>query len=594
MANCDIVMKGGITSGVVYPPAIVELSKEYQFKNVGGASAGAIAAAATAAAEYGRQTGRGTSFKGIDALGRDLASPGFLLQLFTPDKSTEQMFRVIVGVLSRTSIFGKVLAGVFGLLGRFLFPTLAGVTVSGIIAWACAWLGGFQGLTAQQMTVLSAITVLWIVGATLVTVVAWSIIKTARALARNGYGFCSGAKTVDSLTPWMTDTFNKLAGLPNTTPLTFGHLWAAGQHAAGERGINLEVVTTNLTHLRPYTFPLDTDTFYFDPSEWAALFPAEVCNWLHAHPGKAEVAVTPSGKSLVPLPDAEDLPIVVAARLSLSFPALVSAVPLYAVDFSRPRNQGKPSVLEAERCWFSDGGICSNFPVHFFDSPIPRWPTFAITLKQVHPDYDKPGSGSDFVYLPKSNRGGILASWHRFNPTGKGLNDLVGFVGAILSTLLDWRDNLESRMPGYRNRIAHISLKPGEGGLNVTMPPALVKELAGRGTTAGKKLVTQFNFPQHVWARYRTTMNVVAEYLTDFAEDYATPSPDAPQIWDIIQGKSSQAPPGYDWNSAADRNDAVNETRDLASLAAGLAKDNPFGGPTAPDPKPVLRPRPRF
>ena len=56
---CDIVMKGGITSGVVYPAAVVELSKTYSFKNIGGTSAGAIAAAVTAAAEYGRQHGRG-------------------------------------------------------------------------------------------------------------------------------------------------------------------------------------------------------------------------------------------------------------------------------------------------------------------------------------------------------------------------------------------------------------------------------------------------------------------------------------------------------------------------------------------------------
>ena len=52
--SCDIVMKGGITSGVVYPRAVCELARTYRFKNVGGTSAGAIAAAATAAAEHGR------------------------------------------------------------------------------------------------------------------------------------------------------------------------------------------------------------------------------------------------------------------------------------------------------------------------------------------------------------------------------------------------------------------------------------------------------------------------------------------------------------------------------------------------------------
>jgi len=46
MPTCDIVMKGGITSGVVYPLALVELAKTYRFSNIGGTSARAIAAAA--------------------------------------------------------------------------------------------------------------------------------------------------------------------------------------------------------------------------------------------------------------------------------------------------------------------------------------------------------------------------------------------------------------------------------------------------------------------------------------------------------------------------------------------------------------------
>ena len=52
---CDVVMKGGITSGVVYPHALCELAVTYRFSNVGGTSAGAIAAAAAAAAEHGRE-----------------------------------------------------------------------------------------------------------------------------------------------------------------------------------------------------------------------------------------------------------------------------------------------------------------------------------------------------------------------------------------------------------------------------------------------------------------------------------------------------------------------------------------------------------
>ena len=49
-------MEGGTTSGVVYPLAVCELATNFRFRNVGGASAGAIAAAITAAAELGRSS----------------------------------------------------------------------------------------------------------------------------------------------------------------------------------------------------------------------------------------------------------------------------------------------------------------------------------------------------------------------------------------------------------------------------------------------------------------------------------------------------------------------------------------------------------
>src|SRR6476469_8431880 len=59
LLNCDLVMKGGITSGVVYPKAVVRLARRYRIRSIGGPSVGAIAAALTAAAEYWRQTHAG-------------------------------------------------------------------------------------------------------------------------------------------------------------------------------------------------------------------------------------------------------------------------------------------------------------------------------------------------------------------------------------------------------------------------------------------------------------------------------------------------------------------------------------------------------
>jgi predicted acylesterase/phospholipase RssA len=55
-AICDLIMKGGITSGVIYPKLISKLAEKYKLKNIGGTSAGAIAAAGAAAAEFRRHT----------------------------------------------------------------------------------------------------------------------------------------------------------------------------------------------------------------------------------------------------------------------------------------------------------------------------------------------------------------------------------------------------------------------------------------------------------------------------------------------------------------------------------------------------------
>ena len=53
-ASVDVTMKGGTTSGVVYPLVLCELARRFRLRNVGGASAGALAAALAAAAELGR------------------------------------------------------------------------------------------------------------------------------------------------------------------------------------------------------------------------------------------------------------------------------------------------------------------------------------------------------------------------------------------------------------------------------------------------------------------------------------------------------------------------------------------------------------
>src|SRR5215469_15616527 len=89
---CDLVMKGGITSGVVYPLAITELSQRYLFKNIGGTSAGAVAAVITAAAEYGKRQGNRGSYNQLGALPRELGTDNLLLRLFQPSTAAARLF----------------------------------------------------------------------------------------------------------------------------------------------------------------------------------------------------------------------------------------------------------------------------------------------------------------------------------------------------------------------------------------------------------------------------------------------------------------------------------------------------------------------
>ena len=124
-------------------------------------------------------------------------------------------------------------------------------------------------------------------------------------------------------------------------------------------------MTTNLVNRRAHQLPLDSREWYFDPDAFRALFGAEVVDWMVAHsppaPGGEGLRVEGASRAsaaALPMPPAADLPVVVATRMSLSFPVLISAVPLYAIDFDRP-DGARP---RPERCWFSDGGIPATSP----------------------------------------------------------------------------------------------------------------------------------------------------------------------------------------------------------------------------------------
>ena len=637
--ECDVVMKGGITSGVVYPLAVCELAKTYRFRCIGGTSAGAIAAAATGAAEYGRARG-GTGFRELAALpgwlghmpeGSDRSN---LFGLFQPQPATDALFDVATAALRGQSTVGR-------LVQRFPLAAAVGALPGAIVAWL--------GTEARP------------VGAALFLVVVGLVLAAAGALAlpglllarqvrtrvpRNGFGLCSGngadvgdpAGQRPALTPWLADLLNRLAGKTREEgPLTFGDLWDLGPD--GERAIDLRFMTTNLTHGRPYELPMASREFFYDPDELGRLFPGWVMRWMNDRAHKirdeararrqesAEAAadgedgdVAPAGAArarkradparaadararwdrLLPLPLPEDVPVVVAARLSLSFPLLISAVPLYAVDYM---SEVAEEERAPERCWFSDGGICSNFPIHFFDAPLPARPTFGINLRPFPFGRDRDPDEANNTWFPRRNNDGIV-EWFARIPDGPRWDSLTGFAGLIVNAMQNWVDNTQMRVPGYRDRVAHVLLTETEGGLNLNMPADVIEDLVERGRLAARELARRFdpvNVPagmpltwdNHRWVRFRSSMQLVEDLLRDIAEEYGERDPGGRTVAELVLRDRTQPPASYRLGAAA-RAQRVNQALlDLQALDFVKDEERLFEK-GAPHPTPELRIRPRL
>ena len=94
--------------------------------------------------------------------------------------------------------------------------------------------------------------------------------------------------------------------------------------------------------------PWSTQEFYFDADEMRELFPAAVVDWMVAHPPGGETRQF-EGRTLHPWPAPDELPVIVPTRMSLSFPVLISAVRLWAVDYTLPLNQIAAAIVSYDR-----------------------------------------------------------------------------------------------------------------------------------------------------------------------------------------------------------------------------------------------------
>jgi hypothetical protein len=510
-ATCDVIMKGGITSGVVYPLALIELAKRYRFSNVGGTSAGAIAAAAAAAAEYGRHV-PGKGFMRLAQLPDEVGK--ILFSLFQPSPALKPLFDIFVAALGSggSKTFRVLSAAVCG----FHYLAAAG-SIPGILVWLAAWRNADLSWTSILLGLL-----LVAVGVT-----AGVLLGLYRAIGKglpdNDFGLCPGktqpGNSNAGLTDWLADLIDDIAGRDPAQhpPLTFGDLTAtASDGAVGKRKINLRMMTTNLTLRRPYSLPIEEKNYGFRLADFERLFPPRITSYLTKHCEK--LSAPGQFDDLYRFPEPENLPLVVAARMSLSFPLLFCAVPLYAKDHTLREEE-----MEVwRRNLFSDGGISSNFPIHFFDRLLPSSPTFGISIDE-YDDKRQPRKGDKFppddprsrVWLPDPKRAGSGTLLPGLAFTG-----VAGFLMRLIDAAKDWQDNLQSTLPGYRDRIVHIVLKPAEGGLNITMPPELVGLLGAFGAQAGVELRDEFNLNEHRWRRFLVAIDRLNQTAGEVAEAY--------------------------------------------------------------------------
>jgi predicted acylesterase/phospholipase RssA len=485
---CDLVMKGGITSGVVYPSAVRTLSESYEFRSIGGASAGAIAAAVTAAAEFGKRTGRG-GYGELEALTEELAEPGFLRGLFQPSPQTRPTYELLLRLAARG---GSPLGRLVELLGTVLVrawwisvPVVAlGVALLQIVADGTG--GGWRpvGVVLALAAVMGAI--LAAASASLLVLAS----RFRRGIEANGFGICSGMPERGSagraLTEWLHEKIQRAAGLDphRDPPLTFRGL----REVPGEP-IELRLVTTDLSYGRPVILPVERRSYLVRREDLVPLFPSPVVEYLWERgevPDFVEHISDEDPRGYRFLPD-QDLPVLVAARLSLSFPVLITAVRLWSY------NALTGGLLEN---WFSDGGISSNFPIHFFDALIPGHPTFGLDLQP------RPGPGAPEVHMPARPTDLQRPRW-------RGVAGLGGFLRQIADVMQNWRDTMQTELPGSRDRVCQIRLEPGEGGLNVAMPPAAIRNLLRKGEVAGRTIRRTFDrahWRRHQFTRYLTAM----------------------------------------------------------------------------------------
>jgi hypothetical protein len=526
----------------------------------------------------------------LAALPKILTQPGFLLSLFAADPPTRPILAAVRSVSESSNPFVAALRLWWALVSGFRISSIVGAVIGAIVPFVL-WRMGYT--SARAAIVLGT---LWVLAAMTLSALVAAALTLPSILRRNNFGLASGYRAGGRLGDpplmnWFYDFLNQVAGLPASQPLTFRHLHEAplGNDVTGSpRVVNLEMMTTNLTHGRPHRLPFpenEAPTFYFSPgrvgealstgSDRAPEAPSAVARsetTKRREPGAVRAAHRrPAGD-----------------RRCSHEPQLSRTLQRGAVVVRRFHAEEEPEPAAGHAA--GSGAVLVfgwRSQQQLSRAPLRRAAAAMADVRDQPQAAASGSSGRKRLRLPAVlERRGLQPRWNRFDD-GSSAHQIGGFVGALIDSMQSWRDNLAARMPGYRNRIVHIAQKPSEGGLNLSMDPEVIKKLSDRGQLAGVKLRTEFDFNNHVWVRYRVFVSSLWEEVRKFARAYEEPMPQDAAAWKWIRGDAPPPPfPSYKLDPP--------QASELATLTKNVvlgidAMPEPGAIADSPRPRPELR-----